>query len=599
MMNSLIPRTSLSKNVGHANTRRYTGRCRRPFIIEQLEDRTLLAVDVSVDSFGTLIIEGSDDDDMVTVTGIGTGTGNYDVTTAQGSQTVSGVTGGIAINLGGGGNTLVMNLVYVAGAIDIRAGAGADSVVLGDQDVVSSAGDLRIDLGGGDDRLDGKRLYIGANQLIAGGDGDDELIFDGFLNPQFTLGTSAAGNVAWSGGAGNDTVHVIYGFVVGAMVIDLGDGGDALTIFGSAVSGDVIYLGGAGNDGFNVDTNFFDANMRIEGNVDGDTVFVANGLGTEIALVQTHDGADFLTVVNHTAVQLHIDAGAGDDVIEFRSSAFDFVFAQMGDGNDMLTARGNLIRILLDIDGGLGESDQFSDLGNATLGAFQRRCFELSAHGPVTITKVATETIQLSTQATTPYNILLATASGGFEPYTFTLDSGIGFQPLGMELVTVGNQLFLRGIPSPGSESPFARQFGICVKDLGGKSDCVDMPFSYVVSGGGGDPGGTVNTSGIWSGPFSQSNPLGSQSGTMTLNLTASPQFTTVVTGTITLSGSGTRSLVGTVSGSTFVFNIPTSPGFISHQLTGTVTQITMTGNILLIDIGGGQTTGTFTLNRQ
>ncbi|MEX2142000.1 MAG: hypothetical protein WD894_22225 [Pirellulales bacterium] len=565
-------------------------------MIEKLEHRTLLAVDVSVDLTGTLIIEGADDDDMVTVTGIGTGTGNYDVTTAQGSQTVSGVTGGIAVNLGDGGNTLVMNLVYVAGIIDIRTGAGADMVVLGDQDVVSSAGDLRIDLGGGSDRLDGKRLYIGASQFINGGDGDDELIFDGFLSPQFTLGTSAAGNVAWSGGAGNDTVHVIYGFVVGAMVIDLGDGGDALTMFGSAISGDVIYLGGAGNDGFNVDTNFFDANMRIEGNVDGDTVFVANGLGTEIALVQTHDGGDFLTVVNHTAVQLHIDAGAGDDVVEFRSSAFDVVFAQMGDGNDMLTARGNLVRILLDIEGGLGESDQFSDLGN-TLGAFQRRCFELSAHGPVTITKVATETIQLRTQATTPYNILLATASGGFEPYTFTLDSGIGFQPLGMQLVTVGNQLFLQGIPSPGSESPFARQFGVCVKDLAGNSDCVDMPFSYVVDGT--VVGPTLDTTGIWSGFFSQSNPLGTQSGAMTLNLTANPAFTTVVTGTITLSGSGTRTLFGTVNGSDFVFNIQRSPGFIIHQLTGTVTVTTMSGDSLLIDTSGGETTGNFNLNRQ
>jgi hypothetical protein len=532
------------------------------------------------------------------VTGIGVGTGNYDVTTDLGTQSVSGVTGGIAVNLGDGANALTMNNVYVAGIIDIRTGGGADLVVLGDADVVSSAGDLRIDLGGGSDRLDGKRLYIGGNQAIGGGDGDDELLFDGFLMPQFTLGTSSAGNVAWSGGAGNDTVHVIYGFVVGAMVIDLGEGGDALTIFGSAVSGDVIYLGGDGNDGFNVDTNFFDANMRIEGNVDGDTVFVANGLGTEIALVQSHDGADFLTIVNHTAVQLHIDAGAENDTVEFRSSAFDLVFAAMGDGNDVLTAHGNLVRILLDIEGGLGESDQFVDQGNS-LGAFQRRCFELSAHGPVTITKVATETIQLSTQATTPYNILIATAEGGFEPYTFTLDSGIGFQPLGMQLVTVGNQLFLQGIPSPGSESPFARQFSVCVKDLAGNSDCLDMPISYVVSGGDPNPGGTVNTSGIWSGPFSQSNPFGTQSGTMTLNLTANPSLTTVVTGTITLSGSGTRNLVGTVSGSNLVFNIPTSPGFLSHQLTGTVTQTTMSGNILLIDIAGGQTTGTFNLNRQ
>jgi hypothetical protein len=486
-MISLTRRTNLRRTVHHSNTRRCTGRSYRPFIIEQLEVRTLLAVDVSVDLTGTLIIEGNGDDDVVTVTGIGTGTGNYDVTTDQGSQTVSGVTGSIAIDLGDGDNTLVMNLVYVAGDIDVRTGAGSDLVVLGDQDVVSSAGDLRIDLGAGNDRLEGIRLYIGGNQIISGGDGDDELIFDGFLNPQFTLGTSAAGNVAWSGGAGNDTVHVIYGFVVGAMVIDLGTGDDAVSIFGSAVSGDVIFLGGAGNDNLNVDTNFFDANMRVEGNSDNDTVFLANGLGTEIALVQTHDGGDAVTIVNHTAVQLHIDAGAGDDGVEIRSSAFDLLFAQLGDGNDILTTHGNLVRFAFDLDGGAG-NDQWIDLGNQFAGVFGFRGLEATTSGFVTITKVATQPIQLSTQATTPYNILLATASGGFGTYTFTLDPGIGFQPLGMQLVAEGNQLFLRGIPSPGSESPFARQFGVCVKDLAGNSDCIDTPFSYVV----GDPVGTV-----------------------------------------------------------------------------------------------------------
>jgi PKD repeat protein len=326
---------------------------------------------------GTLTVEGDDSDNVITITGIGVGTGVFEVVTQHGKQTVSGITGGITVDLDGGNDSLTMNNVYVAGAIDIQTGDGDDTVVLGNDDVVTSGGELRVDLGAGDDRLDGKRLYIGSHQFIQGGDGNDALIFDGFLSPQFTLGTSAAGNVAWSGGSGNDTVHVIYAFVVGAWVVDLGAGDDAVAVYGSAVSGDIIVMGGSGTDGFNIDTNFFDANLRIEGNDGSDSVLLANGLGTEVALIQTHGQGDKVTVGNQTAFQLHVDTGAGEDEVNVTSSAMDRFFALLGDSNDALTFRGNRFRSTVDLDGSAGDADRLSEQNNTFLAIHRRRGFEV------------------------------------------------------------------------------------------------------------------------------------------------------------------------------------------------------------------------------
>ncbi|MEX2142001.1 MAG: HYR domain-containing protein [Pirellulales bacterium] len=334
---------------------------------------------------GQLTIEGDDEINTVTITGLGTGTGNYEITTDQGTQTVTGVSGGISINLGGDDDQLTLNNVYVAGAIDIQTGGGDDTLALGSNDVVSSAGDLRIDLGAGNDTLDGQRLYIGGNQIIQAGDGDDELIFEGFASPEFTLGTSAAGFAFWSGGSGNDTVSVIYGFIVGAWGIYLGDGMDSLDVFGSAVSGDVVFSGDAGDDTLTVDTNFIDATHVIQGLGGNDTVFLANGLGTEFTSIVTGDGNDRVTVRNQTTNHLSLDTGAGNDEVDVRASAFDRFFALLGEdlfaaiGNDddQLTVHGNLTRFETDLDGGLGEADRLRDLGNSFFGSYQSRRFEL------------------------------------------------------------------------------------------------------------------------------------------------------------------------------------------------------------------------------
>jgi hypothetical protein len=286
------------------------------------------------------------------------------------------VTGDIIVNLHAGNDQLTMNNVYINGSIIVDMKSGNDTVTLGNMDVVSTGTNLDIDLGTDNDVLNGKRIFIAGDQTLLGGDGNDSFTFDGIASP-FTLGTSAGGNANWSTGNGDDTVHVIYAFIVGAFAIDLGVGADSLNIFGSAASGNVSFFGGAGIDSLTVDTNFFDAALLLDGGADNDTVFLANGLGTDLGTINTGAGGDTITIRNETQGRLNIDTGSGDDTVDIRSSAVDQFFAALGDDNDELTLFGNRLRIEADLDGGPGSADRLIDLGNDARGDVRQRNFEL------------------------------------------------------------------------------------------------------------------------------------------------------------------------------------------------------------------------------
>lgn len=63
-----------------------------------------------------------------------------------------------------------------------------------------------------------------------------------------------------------------------------------------------------------------------------------------------------------------------------------------------------------------------------------------------------------------PVNVAF-TANGGTPPYTFSLETGVGFPPIGVVLAPNGT---LAGIPTAAGAS----QFSVCVRDAGGQSVC-------------------------------------------------------------------------------------------------------------------------------
>ena len=83
------------------------------------------------------------------------------------------------------------------------------------------------------------------------------------------------------------------------------------------------------------------------------------------------EGADPVSLIER------IDTGAGEDEVDVEASAFDRFFAQLGDDNDRLTVRANLVRLETALNGGAGAADRLLNEGNDFRGAFSTSGFEL------------------------------------------------------------------------------------------------------------------------------------------------------------------------------------------------------------------------------
>ncbi|MFY9344258.1 MAG: hypothetical protein WAT39_17335 [Planctomycetota bacterium] len=185
-----------------------------------------------------------------------------------------------------------------------------------------------------------------------------------------------------------------------------------------------------------------------------------------------------------------------------------------------------------------------------------------------------------------PVDFQLAAATGGTGPYWFTLDTGNGFQPIGLQIDANGR---LRGTPTVVGRY----SFGVCAVDLTGSQTCRDYTIDVAPASGGvgGGFAGTwdftwptnttsaiaVNANGSFSGfAFNVSNNTGScsfpvnvTSGTFAANGTVSFSFGGSGCSGYSQSGSGsgTSGLIGTASGP--IAGTAVTPGG-SIALTGT-----------------------------
>jgi hypothetical protein len=519
--------------------------CRRRLDFEALEHRAMLsAVSIAITN-GQLQILGEHLNNHVRIEGFGTEgeveiVGIDTVLMYQGQDVGDTLfLGGaapeeqfdsIAIDLREGNDTVEINNINKHN-LSISTGAGADFVRLGayedyaaslefvtaDSGLVAFTGGLAIDTGPGADLIQAVRVFTAGNWNISLGDNDgttnntdgraeNDLATN--LDDQCYIFVGAGSTISIAGGTGDDLVNINYLISHGPLSIAGGLGNDIISLNGCAFKANVGLFGESGFDTVAVDFCRHDAGAAarpaLDGGADADFVFLARslivggqvtmsaGLGSDHVVVGRYYAniqGDLTTGGNELGT-ITVDTDAGTDRVDIRGNVCDQFFGRFGGDNDDVDFINNVVRVQGLLDGSVG-TDSFTFFGNLTAN-FGSVGFESPDNnfspdlsiGGVTIEKTVFAPIQLSTAATTPYNILLAVAQGGNAPYTFTLESGTGFQPLGMQLVTEGNLLFLRGIPSPGSESPFERQFGVCVKDIGGNSDCVDTPFSYIVSGG-------------------------------------------------------------------------------------------------------------------
>jgi hypothetical protein len=211
----------------------------RPCRFEPLEDRHLLAGDVTAQiTNGDLVINGDKFDNGITiaagttagtvvVTGVDAGGSATNVNgTANGAVTLSGFTGGLTVKMKGGNDTVAITGLTIVGPADLDGGKGNDSFTLSG-DMFNSSLDVQLDKGA--DTLSLSNVKVTGDTNIHGGRGADHV--------------------------------TIAGSMFSTLDMALGRGSDSLDISGTTVSVTTRLKGGRGSDSFTNGTGNSLANL--------------------------------------------------------------------------------------------------------------------------------------------------------------------------------------------------------------------------------------------------------------------------------------------------------------------------------------------------
>jgi len=190
--------------------------------------------------------------------------------------------------------------------------------------------------GGGNDTITGSVGLAGVIKAeLNGGDGNDAV-------------TGTDGEDVVTGGSGNDTV-------LGARGDDdvRGDDGDDLLVWNPGEGTDKME-GGAGND------------VVQDNGGGGPEHFIVSANGARVTATRDNVGAPFFLDIG-TAETLDLNTNAGDDSVDVNNglAALIRVDADLGDGNDSITARNDSAQA---IDGGAGADSAQVDATDQTTG---------------------------------------------------------------------------------------------------------------------------------------------------------------------------------------------------------------------------------------
>jgi hypothetical protein len=370
----------------------------RKLSVESLENRALLAGNVSVSVSGnTLVIVGDNAGNGVAVEQLDNGrffVSGYSLHGA--ATTINGGTGGrivsgvrhIDVDLNQGWDAFLMsNSAWRREQLAQGFSGGTAGPVQRSPQPANSntvhpvttrvAGDVTIRMDEGNDDVGiGARIgtlnsnggIVDGVLNIIGGIGHDRVITDR---------TQAFDDMLYDMGSGNDHVHADITRAGDFVFAALGDGDDAF-LSNNSHGWHTQVLGGAGNDGIYVGNYRFEQEVAFDGG-SGNDIVVAGGLsGISIAIV-TGDGADSITVNGSTSRGGYtVDTGSGSDFVRLSNTfAAGHLGVFLGDQNDTLRI-GNTETDDTTLSGGSGFDQYFNDGGNI-LRSLSRSGFEQSA----------------------------------------------------------------------------------------------------------------------------------------------------------------------------------------------------------------------------
>jgi hypothetical protein len=251
--------------------------------------------------------------------------------------------------------------------------------------VVNGGGSVRMgycDVGGNSEiRLTGRHSTVNIAPIPGAPDvqqfGGNLLVEFGAAGGVLTVeGANLAGDLVVVGGDGVESVNLTNVRVGTSLSIDLKGGNDAVRMQTASVLAQAQIVGGAGGDYISIGVVRGHANFLIDAGAGYDLInFAYSAIGGTVS-VSAGSESDLVTLTTVGGRNLWLNAAAGFDAVKIEYSAFDTLYAQLGDANDSLTLRGSLVRIAALIDGGAG-GDLFTGSGNLLKGLSLRN-FEAS-----------------------------------------------------------------------------------------------------------------------------------------------------------------------------------------------------------------------------
>jgi hypothetical protein len=293
------------------------------------------------------------------------------------------IRGSLTVNTGVGDDWVYIENASIGGGATINTGAGSDEVDLMGAHIshnldIQTYGALTendADVVNFDSNSDSTQpAIVDGNVNVRMGGGDD-----GFYvtNPNFAdanvdwLGLQTNGSMTVDTGAGNDTAYLRNLRIAGNFSINTGAGADTLDMRQTRIAGETgIPAAVSGN----LSVQMFAS--TAEADADSATFETTGSTGSMTVLMG--GGNDVLKLTNvFTGHDLNLDAGAGDDNVQLTEvTAIDNFFANLGDGNDVLTV--NDLSIVYGkgtIDGGAG-TDSMTKTGYFPTGQVTQANFE-------------------------------------------------------------------------------------------------------------------------------------------------------------------------------------------------------------------------------
>ncbi len=355
------------------------GRQQNRLSVEKLEDRSLMAGNVTaVVTGGLLVITGDTADNGVTI--------DYNQTTNAYSVIGTTPTGSTATTINSLDTSVVANaqiFTTVTKGIRIAMNAGNDNVAFGSVTSTSFVVDgfVDIDMGAGNDTL-----TIGRNGNAVGGVAP--------LENEVNIGASLAIKL----GAGNDTLDITNTTITRDLVVHgdvnkpinlASDGNDtirfpttftpvggSLTVFPVIIGKKATILLGGGVDIFNGANVTANAGLFVQ-DLAGNLTFdlVDSRIGGELKLSKSGGAANNIELRNVVGGTVRLNTGNGLDTIAIRDSIFERMYLATAAGVDQITIGNTRVRKLGIIDGGRNNANLTQEAGNNLRGVVKRRTF--------------------------------------------------------------------------------------------------------------------------------------------------------------------------------------------------------------------------------